>query len=121
MLNIERVLKDDRLMRAMTGMHLKAFNALKPAFAQSLEEAPVPRRSKAPRQRTQGAGRKPTLSTVEHKLFYILVYFKCYPTFDLAGLIFDMDRSCKITPTSAPDSHLTSAGDSHQLRQVIHI
>ena len=93
MLNIERVLKDDRLMRAMTGMHLKAFNTLKPAFAQALAEAPIPRRSKAPRQRAQGAGRKPALATVEHKLFYILVYFKCYPTFDLAGLIFDMDRS----------------------------
>ena len=93
MLNIERVLKDDRLMRAMTGMHVKAFNALKPAFDQALAETPIPRRSKAPRQRAQGAGRKPTLATVEHKLFYILVYFKCYPTFDLAGLIFDMDRS----------------------------
>ena len=93
MLNIERVFKDDRLMRAMTGMHLKAFNTLKPAFAQALAEAPIPRRSKAPRQRAQGAGRKPALATVEHKLFYILVYFKCYPTFDLAGLIFDMDRS----------------------------
>ena len=93
MLNIERVLKDDRLMRAMTGMHLKAFNALKPAFAQALAEAAIPRRSKAPRQRAQGAGRKPSLETVEHKLFYILVYFKCYPTFDLAGLMFALDRS----------------------------
>jgi hypothetical protein len=24
---------------------------------------------------------------------YILFYFKCYPTFDLAGLLFDLDRS----------------------------
>lgn len=93
MLNIERVLKDDRLMRAMTGMHLKAFNALKVAFAQALAEAAIPRRSQAPRQRATGAGRKPSLATVEHKLFYIVVYFKCYPTFDLAGLLFDMDRS----------------------------
>ena len=80
-------------MRAMTGMHLKAFNELKPAFAEALGETPIPRRSKAPRQRAQGAGRKPRLETVEHKLFYILVYFKCYPTFDLAGLLFDLDRS----------------------------
>ena len=93
MLNIERVLKDERLMRAMTGMHLKAFNTLKSAFAQALAEAPMPRRSKAPRQRTQGAGRKPRLETVEQKLFYILVYFKCYPTFDLAGILFDINRS----------------------------
>jgi hypothetical protein len=26
-------------------------------------------------------------------LFYILLYNKCYPTFDLAGLLFDIDRA----------------------------
>ncbi|WP_226889917.1 helix-turn-helix domain-containing protein [Nostoc sp. MG11] len=31
--------------------------------------------------------------SVQHKLFFILFYFKCYPTFDLAGLIFDIHRS----------------------------
>ena len=93
MLNIERILHDDRLMRAMTGLNLRAFNALKPAFSQALSEAEVPRRSDAPRQRAPGAGRTPRLATVEHQLFYILVYFKCYPTFDLAGVLFDLDRS----------------------------
>ncbi len=39
------------------------------------------------------SGRKPRLETVEQKLIYILFYFKCYPTFDLAGLLFDIDRS----------------------------
>jgi hypothetical protein len=29
----------------------------------------------------------------QEKLFFILFYFKCYPTFDLAGLIFDMHCS----------------------------
>ena len=93
MINVKRVFKDERLMRAMTGMNLKAFNELKPAFAQALAETPIPRRSQTPRKRAQGAGRKPRLETLEHKLFYILVYFKCYPTFDLAGILFDMNRS----------------------------
>lgn len=26
-------------------------------------------------------------------MFYILFYYKCYPTFDLAGLLFDIDRA----------------------------
>ena len=30
---------------------------------------------------------------MEEKLIYILFYFKCYPTFDLAGILFDLDRS----------------------------
>ena len=93
MLNLERVKGDDRLLRALTGLNLKALEALKPAFAQALAEAPVPRRSKAPRERAVGGGRKPRLATVEDKLIYILFYFKCYPTFDLAGLLFDLDRS----------------------------
>ncbi|WP_375340289.1 transposase family protein [Okeania sp.] len=45
-----------------------------------------------PRQRSVGGGRKAPLPTVEDKLFYILFYLKCYPTFDLASILFDMDR-----------------------------
>jgi len=40
-----------------------------------------------------GGGRKARLGSSEAKLFYILFYFKCYPTFDLAGFLFDLDRS----------------------------
>jgi hypothetical protein len=93
MLDLERVKRDERLMRALTGLNFKAFEALKSSFAQALAEAPVPRRSKAPRERSVGGGRRPRLATVEDKLMYILFYFKCYPTFDLAGLLFDLDRS----------------------------
>lgn len=64
----------------MTGLNLKAFEALTPSFAQALAEAPVPRRSKAPRERSVGGGRKPRLATVEDKLIYLLFYFKCYPS-----------------------------------------
>lgn len=93
MLDLERVKSDDRLLRAVTGLNLKALETLKPAFAQALSEAPVPRRSQKPRERAVGGGRKPRLASVEDKLIYILFYFKCYPTFDLAGLLFDLDRS----------------------------
>lgn len=93
MLDLERVKRDDRLLRALTGLNLKALTALQPSFAQALAEAPIPRRSQQPRERSVGGGRKPRLVSVEDKLIYILVYFKCYPTFDLAGLLFDLDRS----------------------------
>lgn len=93
MLDLERVKRDDRLLRALTGLNLKALTALQPSFAQALAEAPIPRRSQQPRERSVGGGRKPRLASVEDKLIYILFYFKCYPTFDLAGLLFDLDRS----------------------------
>jgi|GEM_PF-1031464 len=46
-----------------------------------------------PRQRAVGGGRKPRLLGIQEKLFFILFYFKCYPTFDLAGIIFDLHCS----------------------------
>ena len=93
MLKLERIKKDERLLRAMTGLNFKALEALKTAFAEALLKAPIPRRSNQPRQRAVGAGRQSNLVTMEDKLIYVLFYFKCYPTFDLAGLLFDLDRS----------------------------
>ena len=93
MLKLERIKKDERLLRAVTGLNFKALEVLKPAFDEALSKAPIPRRSNQPRQRAMGAGRQPNLVTMEDKLIYVLFYFKCYPTFDLAGLLFDLDRS----------------------------
>ncbi|XHX75924.1 MAG: transposase family protein [Stenomitos frigidus ULC029] len=89
MLNIERALKQDRLLRAMTGLNRKAFDALLPTFSAVYEQAIL----QQPRQRAVGGGRKARLHQPQDKLFYILFYFKSYPTFDLAGLLFELDRA----------------------------
>ncbi len=89
MLNIERALKQDRLLRAIIGLNRKAFEALLPTFS-ALYEQEV---RQQPRQRALGGGRKARLRNPQDKLFYILFYFKCYPTFDLAGLLFEIDRA----------------------------
>lgn len=89
MLDIQRVLKQDRLLRAMTGLNRKAFEALLETFSRLYEVA----RQQQPRQRAVGGGRKARLLHTQEKLFFILLYFKCYPTFDLAGIIFDLHRS----------------------------
>ena len=34
------------------------------------------------------------MKTILQKLLYILLYGKCYPTFDLLSVLFDFDRSC---------------------------
>jgi hypothetical protein len=39
MLDIERILKQDRLIRAMTGLNSKAFNALLPSFTEAYEKS----------------------------------------------------------------------------------
>lgn len=73
----------------MTGLNRKAFDALLPSFTQVYEQSLL----KQPRQRALGGGRKAQLRTCQDKLFYILFYFKGYPTFDLAGVLFDLDRA----------------------------
>jgi hypothetical protein len=49
-------------------------------------------RDSKPRQRARGGGRKARLESMESKLFFILFYFKCYPTFDVLGFLFDLER-----------------------------
>lgn len=90
MLDLNRVFKNDRLMRSLTGMNLAAFDQLLESFEEAYQESyPMT----AGRKRAPGGGRKPILLEIEDKLFFVLFYFKCYPTFDLAGIIFDFDRS----------------------------
>jgi hypothetical protein len=91
MLNLERALHQDRLLRALTGLNRQAFEALLPSFEQADEARRIA--AKPQRKRAIGGGRKARLVSIEAKLFYILFYFKCYPTFDFAGIWFDLDRS----------------------------
>jgi Helix-turn-helix of DDE superfamily endonuclease len=92
MLNLERILNQDRLMRAMTGLNLKAFEELLPSFAEVYEQSLLKQEKK--RWRSRGGGRKANLRTMAEKLIYILLYCKCYPTFDLLSVLFNFDRSC---------------------------
>lgn len=92
MININKILGKDRLLRAMTGLNRKAFENLLEKFEKVYNEEEE-KRCKRPRKRKRGGGRKGRLASMAEKLFYILFYFKCYPTFDLASVLFDFDRS----------------------------
>ncbi len=39
MLNLERILNQDRLIRAMTGLNRKAFEALLPSFTEAYQQS----------------------------------------------------------------------------------
>jgi hypothetical protein len=92
MLNLNRILNQDRLLRAITGLNRQAFEALLPSFAQASEHSLF--NPSAERQRAPGGGRKATLRQTEEKLLYILLYCKGHPTFDLLSVLFNFDRSC---------------------------
>lgn len=88
-MNIQRALQEDRLLRAVIGMGKKEFKKLLKEFAPLANRATY----KRDRKRKAGGGRNHTLKTSEEKMFYMLFYMKCYPTFDLAGYFFGVDRS----------------------------
>ncbi len=90
MLDIQRALNNDRLLRACTGLNRKAFDKLCHDFDAAYEAHLAA--DTRPRQRARGGGRKARLRGTEEKVFFILFYFKCYPTFDLLGLLFDLER-----------------------------
>ncbi|XGW00902.1 MAG: hypothetical protein ACAF41_33570 (plasmid) [Leptolyngbya sp. BL-A-14] len=68
MLDIQRVLHQDRLLRALTGLNRKAFEALLETFSHLYEQT----RQQQPRQRAVGGGRKARLLGTQEKLFFIL-------------------------------------------------
>ena len=97
MISIKRALKNNRLMRATTGLSAPKFNKLAKSFDQELKKDTLIRYKKEVKQgnrdRKPGGGRIGNLKNSTEKLFFILFYFKCYPTFDIMGLLFDLDRS----------------------------
>ena len=96
-MNVHRALGSDRLMKSVTGLSVREYKSLTRDFERELDKAKRLRYEgglkKGKRERKPGGGRKGRFETAQDKLFYTLFYFKCYPTFDLLGLIFDLNRS----------------------------
>ncbi len=68
MLDIERILKQDRLIRAMTGLNSQAFNALLPSFTEASEKSLI-----KPEIKKTGNGRREK-SNIERNERQIVLY-----------------------------------------------
>jgi hypothetical protein len=90
-------IRDDRQMRALTGVSLAQFEILLDAFSMIYTElewqAYQDDLAAGTRRRRPGGGRKGALPTMRDKLLFLLYYFKVYPTFDVLGTQFNMGRS----------------------------
>lgn len=95
MMNIEKVLKNKRLTLALTGLTPEEFLNLLPLFGQTWQEAKQKdyRQHRKHRGRKPGGGRKGFLREMHDKLFFILFYYKCYPTYDIASFLWGFDRA----------------------------
>jgi hypothetical protein len=95
MMNLEKILKNPRLTSALTGLTPKEFTNLLPTFTEVLARRMKQQHNDNPdKQRAFGGGRKGFLPTATDKFFFILFYYKCYPTYDVLSFLFDCDRSC---------------------------
>lgn len=90
-------IRDDRQMKALTGLSQAQFDQLLPVFSdlyqgtqQKTYEEGV---ASGTRRRKPGGGSKGKLPTMADKLLFVLYYYKTYPTFDVLGTQFDMVRS----------------------------
>jgi hypothetical protein len=97
MIFINRALQDDRVIKATIGLSASEFNQLVQSFAQEIEKEEWYRYERGieegNRERQPGGGRKGNLENSAEKLFFILFYFKCYPTFYDLGLFFNLNGS----------------------------
>ncbi len=85
----------DRQYRSLTGASKKEFEKLLPNFIVTYNEMIEEdyETNKDTRQRKPGGGSHGKLFDLESKLFFILYFFKNYPTYDVLGAIFDMSGS----------------------------
>jgi DDE superfamily endonuclease/Helix-turn-helix of DDE superfamily endonuclease len=92
MIEYIEVSRDRRKFLALTGLTLKEFKILLPAFAEAYGHATATT-SGQKRLRQFGGGRRGQLPSFEHKLLFILVYQKTYPLQVVMGELFDMGQS----------------------------
>jgi Helix-turn-helix of DDE superfamily endonuclease len=90
-------IRDERQMKALTGLSQAQFNHLLPVFSdiyqatqQHTYEQGI---ASGTRRRKPGGGCKGKLPTMADKLLFVLYYYKTYPTFDVLGTQFEVARS----------------------------
>ena len=95
MIEYTQLKQNRRKFLALTGLTLKEFEVLLPAFQRAYERQYPPNRTLArrPRKRRVGGGRKSSLDRVEQKLLFVLVYQKTYPLQVLLGETFEMSQA----------------------------
>jgi len=95
MMNIDKVLKSKRLTLALTGLTPREFVDLLPPFEQVWRDKKEQdyRKNRKHRVRKPGGGRKGSLREMQDKLFFILFYYKCYPTYDVLTFLYGFDRA----------------------------
>ena len=92
MSNQEYLLKHPELFQYVIGIRFNQFNELLPKFSKTLRLTEVRKSYSKRRLREGGGGRKAKLVNDYSKLFFILFYYKTYPTFRFAQTVYQLDK-----------------------------
>lgn len=92
MFNQSYLLKHPELFQYVIGITFNQFQELLPKFILALRKAENIKAYSKKRLREVGGGRKATLKTDSDKLFFILFYYKTYPTFRFAQILYNLDK-----------------------------
>lgn len=88
-MDIDKILNNGRMVRAVLGVSKEEFLSLLPTFEQIVREEA----EKKKRTRAIGGGCNGKIKSARIKLFFILLYVKTYPTFDVAAFMFASSKS----------------------------
>lgn len=94
---MELQVRDERQLKALTGLSQTQFDHLVPVFSTIYTEKQQQEYedgvAAGTRRRKPGGGAKGQLRTLADKLLFVLYYYKTYPTFDVLGTQFALGRS----------------------------
>lgn len=91
-MNLDYLLKHPDLFPAVIGITQIKFEELLVLFDRGYCKCWYRKAWSIDRVRAVGGGAKSKLQTIREKLFFILFYYKTYPTFRLASVIFSVDK-----------------------------
>ena len=94
MLTYAKLKRNKRKFVSLTGLTPNEFELLLPAFQLTYERRYPAKKTRkgAARLRKSGGGRKGSLTTLEQKLLFALVYQKAYPIQELLGELFELSQ-----------------------------
>jgi DDE superfamily endonuclease len=95
MLDLDSLTRKPAAFRSLTGLTPAEFEQLLadflPAYHRHRAAASATRRDRRPRRRAPGAGGRFALD-LRHRLLLALVWLKVYPTYEVLGLLFGLDK-----------------------------
>ncbi|HEY6537245.1 MAG TPA: transposase family protein [Candidatus Nitrosocosmicus sp.] len=93
MLSYDRLSKKPFLFKSFTGLTIKEFDEIYGEITKRYVKHEIQRLSKRKnnRERDIGAGR-PFKLDIKNRILMLLVYYRLYITYTLAGFLFDLDE-----------------------------